>query len=103
MRGLAVVIMIQCHVFNSLTRMDVRDGGPFVLSQFIGGMAAPLFLFLVGMTLASQMGSRERREAVAARRWLVSLRPAGYILGVAFLFRFTNWAASFPNAQTSEL
>jgi uncharacterized membrane protein len=103
MRGLAVVIMIQCHVFNSLTRMDVRDGGPYVLSQFIGGMAAPLFLFMAGMTMAFQMDSLERREAVAARRWLVSLRHAGYILGVAFLFRFTNWAASFPNAQTSEL
>jgi uncharacterized membrane protein len=103
MRGLAVVIMIQCHVFNSLARMDVRDGGPYVLSQFIGGMAAPLFLFMAGMTMAFQMDSLERRETVAARRWLLSVRHAGYILGIAFLFRFTNWAASFPNAQTSEL
>src|ERR1039458_4509356 len=103
MRGLAVVVMIQCHVFNSLARMDVRDGGPYVLSQFIGGMAAPLFLFMAGMTMAFQMDSLERRETVAARRWLLSVRHAGYILGIAFLFRFTNWAASFPNAQTSEL
>jgi uncharacterized membrane protein len=103
MRGLAVVIMIQCHVFNSLARMDVRDGGPYVLSQFIGGMAAPLFLFMAGMTTAFHMDSLERRETVALRRWLVSLRHAGYILGIAFLFRFTNWAASFPNAHTSEL
>ena len=103
MRGLAVVIMIQCHVFNSLTRMDVRDGGPYVFSQFIGGMAAPLFLFMAGMTMAFQMDSLERRETVASRRWLISMRHAGYILGIAFLFRFTNWAASFPNAQTSEL
>ena len=50
MRGLAVVIMIQCHTFNSFTRMDLRDGGPYVLTQFIGGMAAPLFLFMAGMT-----------------------------------------------------
>ncbi len=103
MRGLAVLVMIQCHVFNSLTRLDVRDGGPYVLSQFIGGMAAPLFLFIAGMTTAFQMDSLERRETAAARRWLISMRHAGYILGVAFLFRFTNWAASFPNAQTSEL
>src|ERR1039458_5712914 len=103
MRGLAGVVMIQCHVFNSLARMDVRDGGPYVLSQFIGGMAAPLFLFMAGMTMAFHMDRLERRETVAARRWIVSLRHAGYILGIAFLFRFTNWAASFPNAQTSEL
>jgi hypothetical protein len=37
------------------------------------------------------------------RRWLAALRHGGYILGIALLFRFTNWAASFPNAQTSEL
>jgi len=27
MRGLALVIMIQCHVFNSFARMDVRNEG----------------------------------------------------------------------------
>ena len=47
---------------------------------------------MAGMTLAFQMDSLERRETRRRRRWLVSLRRAGYILGVAFLFRFTNWA-----------
>jgi len=103
MRGLAVVIMIQCHAFNSFTRMDLRDGGPYVLSQFVGGMAAPLFLFMAGMTFAFQMESLERREPDRLRRWLISLRRAGYILGIAFLFRFTNWAASVPHAGTQEL
>ena len=28
LRGLAILIMIQCHTFNSLTRMDLREGGP---------------------------------------------------------------------------
>src|SRR5438128_2394392 len=40
MRGLAILLMIQCHTFNSFARMDVREGGPYVLSQFVGGMAA---------------------------------------------------------------
>jgi len=62
MRGLAVVIMIQCHVFNSFAVPAVRDGGPYVLSQFIGGMAAPLFLFMAGMTTGFQMESLSSRE-----------------------------------------
>jgi len=95
--------MIQCHAFNSFARMDLRDGGPYVLSQFVGGMAAPLFLFMAGMTLAFQMDSLERREPDPRRRWLISLRPAGYILGIAFLFRFTNWAASMPHMGWQEL
>jgi uncharacterized membrane protein len=103
MRGLAVVIMIQCHTFNSFVRMDLRDGGPYVLSQFVGGMAAPLFLFMAGMTLAFQMESLERREGRRMKRWLISLRRAGYILGIAFLFRLCNWAGSWPHASAQEI
>lgn len=103
MRGLAVVIMIQCHTFNSFTRMDLREGGPYVLTQFIGGMAAPLFLLMAGMTTAFQMESLEHREPSPLRRWLVSLRRAGYILAIAFTFRFTNWFFSMPHVRWTEM
>lgn len=103
MRGLAIVIMIQCHAFNSFTRLDLREGGPYLLSQFVGGMAGPLFLFLSGMTLAFQMDSLDRREPNRGRRWLSSLRRGGYILGIAFAFRVTNWVASLPHADTHDL
>jgi uncharacterized membrane protein len=103
MRGLAVVIMIQCHTFNSFVRVDLRDGGPYVLSQFVGGMAAPLFLFMAGMTLAFQMDSLERKGNRPLRRWLISLRRAGYILGMALLFRLSNFIASMPNGNWKDL
>ncbi len=103
MRGLAVIIMIQCHTFNSYSLMEIREGGPYVLSQFIGGMAAPLFLFMAGMTMAFQMDSLERREPAGARRWLISLKRAGYILLLAFLFRFSNWLLSFPKGTLQEM
>jgi len=103
LRGLAILIMIQCHAFNSFTRMDLREGGPYVLSQFIGGMAAPLFLFMAGMTTAFQMESLAQREPDARRRWLTALRRGGYILAIAFLFRFTNWLFSMPRATTQEI
>ena len=103
MRGLAVVIMIQCHVFNSFTRLDLRHSGGYVLSQFVGGMAAPLFLFMAGMTSGFQMESFERREARRARRWLAALRRAGYILFIAYLFRFTNTMGSWPKLNLQEL
>jgi uncharacterized membrane protein len=103
MRGLAIVIMIQCHTFNSFVRMDLREGGPYLLSQFVGGMAGPLFLFLSGMTLAFQMDSLDRREPNRRRRWLASLRRGGYILGIAFAFRVTNWVASLPHADVHDL
>ena len=103
MRGLAVLIMIQCHIFNSFIRKDLSEAGPYVLSQFVGGMAAPLFLFMAGMTLAFQMDSLERREPAPLRRWLISLRRGVYILGIAFAFRLSNFIASLPHADPNEI
>ena len=51
MRGLAVVIMIQCHTFNSLTRMDLRDGG--VLAD-----VAPTLLQVLGLDRPQAMTGR---------------------------------------------
>src|SRR5689334_18010067 len=95
--------MIQCHAFNSFTRVDLREGGPYVLSQFVGGMAAPLFLFMAGMTTGFQMESLAQREPNARRRWLVALKRGGYILAIAFTFRFTNWLFSMPHTTVNEL
>lgn len=103
MRGLALAIMIQCHVFNSFARMDVRNGGLYALSQFAGGMAGPLFLFMAGMTFAFQMDRLERSEPSPRRRWLSCLRRAGYILAIAYLIRITNWATSWPHAGWEEI
>jgi uncharacterized membrane protein len=103
MRGLALVIMIQCHAFDSFARLDVHSSGIYALSQFTGGMAGPLFLFMAGMTFAFQMESLERREPVRRRRWFASLRRAGYILGVAFLIRITNWVTSWPHTGWREI
>jgi len=103
MRGLAVVIMIQCHATNSFVRMDLRNDGPYVMAQFIGGMAAPLFLFMAGMTLGFQMESLQKREPSWRRRWLVALGRAGYIMGIAMAFRLTNWIGSYPHGDAGEI
>jgi uncharacterized membrane protein len=102
MRGLAIVIMIQCHVFNSLTMPAVRGSGPYVLSQFVGGMAAPLFLFMAGMTLAFQMDSQDRKHRAPLQRWIAALRRAGYVWGIAYLFRLSNCVAMLPHPQWQE-
>jgi len=95
--------MIQCHAFNSFTRLDLHDTSGYVLTQFIGGMAAPLFLFMAGMTFGFQMEGLEARGSGGLRRWWASLRRAGYVLALAYAFRFTNWLGSFPNASLEDL
>jgi len=95
--------MIQCHVYNSYARPDVRQSGTYVLSQFVGGMAAPLFLFMAGMTLAFHMESVGRRETGRMARWLAALRRGAYVLGIAYLFRLSCVVAMLPKPDWNEL
>ncbi len=60
-RGLAAIIMLQGHTFNSFCRPDLRSGGPYMLSQFYGGLPPAIFLFLTGITFAFLMHSQERQ------------------------------------------
>jgi uncharacterized membrane protein len=103
MRGLALVIMIQVHTFNSFARMDVRNSGVYAMAVFVGGMAGPLFLFMAGMTFAFQMDRLERKEIPPVNRWLVCLRRAGYVWGIAYLIRITDWAGGWPHAGWDEI
>src|SRR5215475_10754575 len=52
LRGLGVLIMLQGHVIDAWVRPQDRSGEWFWLSQFLGGLPAPIFLFLVGVSLA---------------------------------------------------
>ena len=95
--------MIQCHTFNSFTRLDLRQNSVYVFTQFVGGMAAPLFLFMAGMTTGFQMEGRAWRESAPLDRWLAVLRRAGYLFFLAYAFRATNWIASLPHPTLQEL
>src|ERR1017187_2478878 len=86
-RGLAVVIMLQGHVFHSFNRTDLRTDGPFMLSQFFGGIGPAIFLVLTGITLSFLMDRRERQGMNAMSRWRAALKRAGYLFTLAFLFR----------------
>ena len=95
-RGLAAIVMLQGHVFDSFLKADLRTGGPFLFSQFLGGMPPAIFLFLTGVTLAFLMDGQERKMVSPARRVWISLRRAAYLFGIAFLFRIQLWAFSQP-------
>src|SRR5450755_3658066 len=78
-RGLAVATMLQGHVFHSFNRTDLRGEGPYMLSQFFGGVGPAVFLVLTGITLAFLMNGAERRGLSAAGRWTTALRRSGYL------------------------
>ena len=103
LRGVAAIIMLQGHVFHSFLKNDLRIGGAYVFSQFLGGMPPAIFLFLTGVTFAFLMDSSERKRLPGAQRVGRNLRRAGYLLGVAFAFRVQLWLFSLPGAAWTDL
>ncbi len=102
-RGLAVVIMLQGHVFHSFNRTDLRTDGPFMMSQFLGGMGPAIFLVLTGITLAFLIDRRERQGLGPIDRWKAALRRAGYLFSLAFLFRLQLWVFGLPGSPWTDL
>ena len=52
LRGWAVIVMIQTHVFNATLVPAITDSGLFQVLRFIDGLVAPSFLFASGMAYA---------------------------------------------------
>lgn len=102
-RGLAVVIMLQGHVFHSFIRNDLRNDGSYVISQFFGGIGPAIFLVLTGITLAFIMDRSQKRELPLMSRWYVALRRAGYLFMLAILFRLQLWTFAFGQSPWTDL
>jgi len=90
-RGVAVLVMIESHVFNSFTRSDLRKGDAYLLSQSVGGLAAPLFLFIAGIMVGFRIENRDDRGYSPRARMLDVLKRAGFILLIAELILFQQW------------
>jgi uncharacterized membrane protein len=103
LRGIGALIMLHGHVWDSFLRNDLRGRGPYVLSQFFGGMPPAIFLFLTGVTLAFLMDSTERKGLAAFQRFTTALRRAGYLFALAFAFRIQLWIFGLPAPWTDLL
>jgi uncharacterized membrane protein len=102
-RGLAVVIMLQGHVFHSFAKPELRADGPYMLSQFLGGIGPAVFLVLTGITLAFLMDRRERDGLAPLARWNAALRRSAYLFSLAVLFRLQLWLFAFPQSPWTDL
>lgn len=91
LRGLAVVLMIQTHLYDSWVSPAGKLTEAYWWSRFLGGIPSRLFLLLVGVSMAirfeGQLAKNVDRGAMvrgAARRGLE-------IVLLAYLFRFQEY------------
>ena len=91
LRGVAVLLMISAHLFDSWTRAADRDTLLFRGVMLVGGMGTTLFLFLAGMSLTLSAGSKLRRTGSQQAASLAVMRRGFEIFLLAFVFRFQAW------------
>ncbi len=101
MRGLAAIVMLQGHTFDSFLRPELREHPAFIFSQFFGGEAAAIFLFLTGITFG--LGMNKREDLPAWKRITGALRRARYLFLLAMAFRFQLWVFALPNQPWTDL
>jgi uncharacterized membrane protein len=94
LRGVAVLIMVEAHLFDAWVRVIDRSEHPYQWAMVVGGFSAPLFLFLAGVAMALAAGSRLRKGLTAPETAAIARRRGWQILGLAFLFRLQSFIIS---------
>jgi hypothetical protein len=92
-RGLAVLFMIEVHILDAWIVPGGRVGHErlYDLLMFLGGLAAPGFLFMAGLSqaLADEAHARKGLDPVARRR--AAVERGLWLLGVSYLFRLFSY------------
>jgi uncharacterized membrane protein len=90
-RGLAVLLMIGAHTVDAWTRVSARRGPVFRDVIMLGGLAAPLFLWLAGVVLVLSAAGTMRRGGTRKEAAAAVCRRGLEIFVLAFLFRLQGF------------
>jgi uncharacterized membrane protein len=94
LRGLAVLIMVEAHLFDAWVRAIDRPEPAYRWAMAIGGYSAPLFLFLAGVAMTLAARGRLRRGLSPSETAQLARRRGWQILALAFLFRLQAFLVS---------
>ena len=103
LRGIAVLLMIDAHLFDSWTRFPDRETAAFGLAMLLGGMGTTLFLMLAGVAVALSAGSKLRRTRDPAAASAAVARRGLEIFVLAFVFRLQAWILGWSHRPTDLL
>jgi uncharacterized membrane protein len=98
-RGVAVVVMIEGHVVDSWTRDADRASDIYGWATIVGGLGAPLFLFLAGVAVSLSAGSKFRRSGSTGVASRAVARRGLEVFGLAFLFRLQAWILGWSDPR----
>jgi uncharacterized membrane protein len=90
LRGLAIIVMIEVHVFNAFLLPELRQTGWFSILNFINGLIAPSFLFVSGFAFqVSSGGKLDEMRTLGKSFWkkiarIFQIIIIGYVLHLPF-------------------
>ena len=95
LRGLAVVLMIQTHLYDAWVNNAVKQASVWYgWSRFWGGVPARLFLMLVGVSMAIRFESQIAKGVDRATMVRGAMRRGLEIFVLAYLFRLQEFTLS---------
>ena len=103
MRGFACLLMFEVHGYDSWLTDSLRQTSFYKFSQFTGTIAAPMFLFLAGASLALVS---DRMKQKGATPYQVERRLAwrGFeIVGLGYLLRLQEFVMGYHTAVWTDL
>ena len=98
-RGVAVVVMIEAHIVDSWTLDADRASDVYGWAIIVGGIGAPLFLFLAGVAVSMSAGSKFRRSGSPEVASRAVARRGLEVFGLAFLFRLQAWILGWSHPR----
>jgi uncharacterized membrane protein len=93
-RALALLVMIEAHTIDAWTRAAARQTAGFRDAMILGGFAAPLFLWLAGVSLVLSAASVAQREGSRLAAVDAVCRRGLEIFLLAFLFRLQSFVVT---------
>jgi uncharacterized membrane protein len=91
LRAIAILLMIQVHFVENLSQRKASSAMLYDLSQFLGTLAAPLFTFLLGLSLWLWL----RKHTSSGRSELglskVAMRRGLFLFGAGLAFAVFIW------------
>jgi uncharacterized membrane protein len=103
MRGLACVLMIQAHCYDSWLNPEARKTLLYRWSQELSTLPAPIFLFLCGVSFALVTEGLRQKNKPGSQIFKTALLRGAEILGLGFLLRVQEFVLGYPKSPWTDL
>lgn len=103
LRGWAIVLMIETHVFNAMIQMSVQQTLWYGVLDFVNGLVAPSFLFVSGFVFIVSTFRKSAELRKIGRHFWKQLGRMLAILAVAYSLHLPTFSFNQMTTATTEV